>query len=192
MLDPAEVTLILQNAVSGDSRAADRLLPLIYDELRELAQRQLRRESPAHTLQPTALVHEAYLHLVDQSKASFNDRHHFFAVAATAMRRILIDHARSRGRVKRGGGQRRVELDAAVDAVAASGVDLQELDAAMLKLGEVDARKAKLVELRFFGGLTIEEAAKVLEISPATAKRDWVVAKGFLYREITGEQAPHE
>ncbi len=192
MPDPAEVTLILRDAVGGDARAADRLLPLIYDELREMAQRQLGRESPAHTLQPTALVHEAYLHLVDQSRASFHDRHHFFAVAATAMRRILIDHARTRGRLKRGSGQKRVELDAAVDAVAESGVDLQDLDAAMTRLEAVDARKSKLVELRFFGGLTIEEAAKVLDVSPATAKREWVVAKGFLYREITGEQVPNE
>lgn len=192
MSDPAQVTLILREVVEGDERAADRLLPLIYDDLRAMAQRQLGNESPGHTLQPTALVHEAYLHLVDQSQATFHDRHHFFAVAATAMRRILIDHARTRGRVKRGGGQKRVELDAAVDAVVASGVDLQDLDVAMKKLDAVDARKAKLVELRFFGGLTIEQAAEVMGISPATAKREWAVARGFLYREVTGEQAPNE
>ena len=192
MSDPVDVTLLLRNAVGGDARASDQLLPLIYAELKEMAQRQLRRESPGHTLQPTALVHEAYLHLVDQSGASFHDRHHFFAVAATAMRRILIDHARTRGRLKRGGGQHRVDLDDAVDAVAESGVDLQDLDAAMKALETVDSRKAKLVELRFFVGLTIEQAADVLHISPATAKREWLVAKGFLYRKINGEDGPHE
>ena len=142
MPNSADLTLILHESVGGDARAADRLLPLIYDELRQMAQRQLGRESPAHTLQSTALVHEAYLHLVDQSRASIHDRDHFFAVAATAMRRILIDHARTRGRVKRGGGQKRVELDAAVDAVAESGVDLQDLDAALKRLEAVDVRKS--------------------------------------------------
>jgi RNA polymerase sigma factor (TIGR02999 family) len=189
---PSEVTLFLQEAAAGSSKAADRLLPLVYGELRALAQRQLGRESAGHTLQATALVHEAYLRLIDQTKARFQDRNHFFAVAATAMRRILIDHARTRGRAKRGGGAVRVELDAAADAAAASGIDLIALDDAMVKLEAVDPRKARLVELRYFGGLTIEETAALLDISLATAKREWLVAKGFLYREMTGESAPHE
>lgn len=185
---PTDVTIMLRNMATGDPRAADKLLPLIYDELRDMARRQLVNERASHTLQATALVHEAYLHLVDQAQATFNDRHHFFAVAAVAMRRILVDHARTRGRQKRGGELQRVELDAAVDAVADSGIDLQELDSALQRLSDVDSRKAKLVELRFFGGLTIEAAASVLSISPATAKREWVIAKGFLFRELNGEQ----
>jgi len=192
MPDSPQVTLLLRDAAGGDSRAADRLLPLIYDELRAMAQRQLGREGPAHTLQPTALVHEAYLHLVDQSGANYADRHHFFAVAATAMRRILVDHARTRGRLKRGAGRKRVGLEEAEDVVGQSGVDLQDLDAAMQTLEAIDPRKSKLVELRFFGGLSIEEAASVLGVSVATAKRDWVVAKGLLYREISGRQALDE
>jgi len=183
-----EITEILMAAREAPERAADRLLPLIYDQLKALAQRHLGRENPGHTLQATALVHEAYVHLVDQTRATFRDRHHFFAVAATAMRRILVDHARTKGRTKRGGDRKRIELDMVVDLAADTGIDLPSLDAALERLNQVDERKAKLVDLRFFAGLTIEEAAEVLELSPATAKRDWIVAKGILYRELTGEK----
>jgi RNA polymerase sigma factor (TIGR02999 family) len=191
MTDAGQVTLMLHEVADGNVRAADQLLPLVYDELRALASRNLGRERSGHTLQATALVHEAYLHLVDQTRASFRDRQHFFAVAATAMRRILVDHARTHGRLKRGAGLQRQQLDLVVENMTTSGVDPEGLNEALNKLSQVDARKARLVELRFFGGLTIEEAAQVLEIAPATAKRDWLVAKGFIYREMTGETPPN-
>jgi len=182
-----DVTVLLQSAVAGDSRAADLLLPAVYEELRALAQSQLGRERAGHTLQATALVHEAYVHLVDQSRSNFRDRQHFIAVATTAMRRILVDHARGRGRVKRGGGIARVSLEAVAGIVAAKDVDIVGLDDALAKLAAVDERKSKLVELRFFGGASIEEAADILGVSTATAKREWQVARAFLYREMTVE-----
>lgn len=187
-----DVTVLLQSAVAGDSRAADLLLPAVYEELRALAQSQLGRERAGHTLQATALVHEAYVHLVDQSRSNFRDRQHFIAVATTAMRRILVDHARGRGRVKRGGGIARVSLEAVAGIVAAKDVDVVGLDDALAKLAAVDERKSKLVELRFFGGASIEEAADILGVSTATAKREWQVARAFLYREMTVEGSTND
>ena len=187
-----DVTVLLQSAVAGDSRAADLLLPAVYEELRALAQSQLGRERAGHTLQATALVHEAYVHLVDQSRSNFRDRQHFIAVATTAMRRILVDHARGRGRVKRGGGIARVSLEAVAGIVAAKDVDIVGLDDALAKLTAVDERKSKLVELRFFGGASIEEAADILGVSTATAKREWQVARAFLYREMTVEGSTND
>ena len=187
-----DVTVLLQSAVAGDSRAADLLLPAVYEELRALAQSQLGRERAGHTLQATALVHEAYVHLVDQSRSNFRDRQHFIAVATTAMRRILVDHARGRGRLKRGGGIARVSLEAVAGIVAAKDVDIVGLDDALAKLAAVDERKSKLVELRFFGGASIEEAADILGVSTATAKREWQVARAFLYREMTVEGSTND
>ena len=187
-----DVTVLLQSAVAGDSRAADLLLPAVYEELRALAQSQLGRERAGHTLQATALVHEAYVHLVDQSRSNFRDRQHFIAVATTAMRRILVDHARGRGRLKRGGGIARVSLAAVAGIVAAKDVDIVGLDDALAKLAAADERKSKLVELRFFGGASIEEAADILGVSTATAKREWQVARAFLYREMTVEGSTND
>ena len=184
MTNVAQITSLLDDLGQGRPGAADRLLPLVYDELRDLASRYFRREPTAHTLQPTALVHEAYLQLVDQTRASFKDRQHFFAVAATAMRRILIDHARTRSRIRRGGGRSRTELDEVIDGCEQMNVDLIALDDALEKLANVDPGKARLVELRFFAGMSVEEAAEALGASPRTVKREWTVAKGWLYREL--------
>ena len=188
MTSVARITSLLDDLRLGRPGAADRLLPLVYDELRDLADRYLRRERRGHTLQPTALVHEAYLRLVNQSSASYKDHQHFVAVAATAMRRILIDHARTRGRQRRSGGKHGQEpLDAIIDQCALAEVDLLALDDALHRLAKLDPAKARLVELRFFGGLSIEEAADVLGAAPRTIKREWAVARGWLYRELSGE-----
>ena len=171
----------------GEAGAADRLLDLVYPELHRIARRQMRHESGGHTLQPTALVHEAYLKLVDQTRVDWRNRAHFLGVAAQAMRRLLVDHARGRDRDKRGGGATRVELDAAGEqalAVPAPSVDLLALDQALERLAALDATQAKLVELRFFGGLAVEEAAEALGISIATAGRDFRSARAFLAREL--------
>lgn len=170
---------------------ADHLLATVYDELRELARRELAREGPGHTLQPTALVHEVYLKLAPQDRATITDRSHFFALAAMAMRRVLTDHARGKGRDKRGGGRRRIDLDAvsgaADDSSCSERIDLLTLDDALRRLEALDARQARLVELRYFAGLTAEAAAEALGISVATANRDWKLAKIWLYREISGD-----
>lgn len=185
-----------QNAVTaelvawgrGDSGAGDRLLELVYPELHRIAERQMRREREGHTLQPTALVHEAFLKLVDQSRVDWRNRAHFLGVAAQAMRRLLVDHARGRARDKRGGGATLVELDSAAGeaglAVAARSVDLLALDQALERLAALDAVQARLVELRFFGGLSVEEAAEALGLSTATAGRDFRSARAFLAREL--------
>src|SRR5947209_8403064 len=166
---------------------ADDLLPLVYDELRRLAAGQLAREAPGQTLQPTALVHEAYLRLASGVALAPRDRGAFLAAAATAMRRILIDRARARRAEKRGGGRRRAEVDPAEVAAPERSAELLALDEALTRLTEKDPRKAKLVELRYFAGLTLAEAAAALEISPATADRDWAFARAWLHREIADE-----
>lgn len=185
---PSPVTEALVAWGRGDSGAADRLLELVYPELHRIAERQMRRERGGHTLQPTALVHEAYLKLVDQSRVDWRNRAHFLGVAAQAMRRLLVDHARGRDRDKRGGGATMVELDSAAGeaGLAAPGrsVDLLALDQALERLAALDAAQARLVELRFFGGLSIEEAAHALGISTATAGRDFRSARAFLAREL--------
>ena len=178
------VTALLADWSRGDESALNRLLPLIYAELRRIAARQLRSERAGHTLQPTALVHEAYLRLADQYRVDWRDRTHFFGVAAQIMRRILVDHARRHGAGKRGGGVRRVSIDAAAEIVSKSEVPILALDRALDRLEDVDADLARIVELRAFGGLTIEQAARVLGVSPSTAKREWRTAKAWLTREL--------
>lgn len=185
MLPPSQDITAILREIDGDESAAARLMPLVYDELRRLADSYLRRERPDHTLQPTALVNEAYLRLVDQTRASLRDRSHFFAVAARQMRRVLVDHARRHDAEKRGGGARRVSLDEAVDqAQDPRDLDLVALDAALDKLAELDARQARIVELRYFGGLTVEETAEALGVSATTVKDDWQSARAWLRREI--------
>lgn len=172
----------------GETGAADRLLEMVYPELHRIAEREMRRERVGHTLQPTAVVHEAYLKLVDQSKVDWRNRAHFLGVAARAMRRLLVDHARRRLRDKRGGGATLVEIEAAAAqpglAVPARSVDLLALDQALERLAALDAGQARLVELRFFGGLSVEESAEALGVSTATAGRDFRSARAFLAREL--------
>jgi len=181
------VTTLLTRAGGGDDAAAGDLLPLVYEELRRLAGAYLRQERAGHTLQPTALVHEAYLKLVDQTRVRWQDRTHFFAVAATSMRRILINHARDRNRDKRGGGAHRVPLEDLTQAAELSDAALLDLDEALVKLAALDGRKARVVEFRFFAGLSVEQTAELLENSPATVKRDWEFARAWLLRELTSE-----
>jgi RNA polymerase sigma factor (TIGR02999 family) len=161
------------------------LLPLVYHELRRLAERHLRREAPGHTLQATALVHEAYLRLVDQQQVTWQSRAHFFGVAANLMRQILMQHARAKHAEKRGGQQRKLYLDEAGVIAAGQDLDLVALDDALNDLAAVAPRQSRVVELRFFGGLSVEETAAVLDISPATVKREWNMAKAWLHREIS-------
>jgi RNA polymerase sigma factor (TIGR02999 family) len=170
----------------GEPGAADRLLELVYPELHRIAAREMRRERRGHTLQPTAVVHEAFLRLVDHAQVGWRDRAHFLGVAARVMRRLLVDHARARDRVKRGGGGTRVELEAAGEraAVTPRAVDLIALDEALERLARLDAGQARLVELRYFGGLSIEEAAAALGVSTATVGRDSRSARAFLAREL--------
>jgi RNA polymerase sigma-70 factor, ECF subfamily len=179
-----EITVMLKAWSDGSSEAANRLLPLVYDGLRKVAANYLRKERPGHTLQPTALVHEAYLKLVDISQISWQDRAHFYAAASQMMRNILVDHARARRREKRGGDARQVALDEAVSFADEQDFDLLALEEALQQLAAFDPQQAKIVELRFFGGLTIEETALVLKISPATVKREWTMAKVWLYRKL--------
>jgi RNA polymerase sigma factor (TIGR02999 family) len=169
----------------GDDGALATLLPLVYDELRQLARRHLRGERQGHTLQPTALVHEAYARLVDQERIPWQGRTHFFAMAAETMRRILVDHARKRHAAKRGGQRIQITLDESLAVADRPDVDVIALDDALNGLASLDATQAKLVELRFFSGLGIEETATVLGVSPATVKREWSAAKAWLYREMT-------
>lgn len=184
MPPPEDVTQILQDVIQGDKDASSRLMPLVYDELRRLAEHYLRQERPDHTLQATALVHEAYLRLIDQTRVNWQNRAHFFGVAAQVMRRILVDHARRHQAFKRGGFQHKLSLDEAVDYSQSRDVDLVALDDALTTLARLDTRQSQIVELRFFGGLTIEETAEALNISPATVKVDWSMAKAWLRREI--------
>jgi RNA polymerase sigma-70 factor (ECF subfamily) len=180
----ADVTVLLAQLADGDQKAASRLVPLVYSELRRMAARYMRRERVDHTLQTTALVHEAYLKLVEQTSSSWENRAHFFAVAAQVMRHILVDHARGHLREKRGGGQAVLQLDEGLVFSPEQSSRLLEVDTALHRLIELDPRQGKIVELRFFGGLTVEETAAVLGISPKTVKRDWSVAKAWLHGEL--------
>ena len=189
MHGPDDVTRLLQEWRNGSQEALDRLIPLVYAELRTLAARYLSRERHDHSLQTTALVHEAYVKLVDQHSVDWQNRAHFFGIAANLMRRILVDDARHRMRHKRGAGARPELLDdlpVAAPEAALDPVDTIALDRALQELETLDPAQARLVELRFFGGLTVEEAAAVLDVSPSTVKREWAIAKGWLYRAITG------
>ena len=184
MASTRSVTGLLTAWSRGDTTALEELLPLVYDELRRLAARQLRGERVNHTLQPTALVHEVYLRLIDQRQVDWHDRAHFLGVAAKTMRRILVDHARRHSARKRGLGVQFVSIDDAGGLAASQDVPLLALEHALCRLEAVDPELARIVELRAFGGLTIEEAAHVLNVSPSTAKRDWRTAKAWLNREI--------
>ncbi len=181
---PQEITRLLQAWRDGDRLALDRLMPLVQDELHRLAHRYMAREKAGHVLQTTALVNEAYLHLVDAHKVKWQDRAHFFAISANLMRRILVHLARERDARKRGGQWLQVSLDEAAIGSPEPDANLIELDDALTALAEVDARKAKVVELRFFAGLSLEETAEVLEVSADTVWRDWDLAKSWLYREM--------
>lgn len=179
----------LRELVEGDSIAADRLVPLIYDDLRRLAEKYLRRERADHTLQPTALVNEVYLRMVKSEEVEWQGRARFFALAARQIRTILVDHARRTGAAKRGGRASRLTLDAEMTPVAGPVVDLLALDEAMAALAERSARQAQTVELRFFGGLTVAEAAEVLGVSPSTVKDDWAVARAWLRKCLSEDGA---
>ena len=185
-----EVTQILSKIESGDPDASSELLPLVYEELRKLAAARMAAEKPGQTLQATSLVHEAYIRLVDvETVQRWNSRGHFFGAAAEAMRRILIDHARSRKRQKRGGDRQKLNLDNIDVAMTASFDELDALNEALVKLAEVDPVKAELVQLRYFAGLTIEQAAELLGISRATASRYWTYARAWLFNEIRNAQS---
>src|SRR5690348_4522506 len=181
---PHEVTILLRAWGGGDKQALDRLAPLVYRELRRIASRMMAAERPNHTLQATALVNEAYVRLVDTQQVSWQDRAHFFALCARAMREILIDHARSRASAKRGGGQVAIQLDEALAVTPSPEAKLLELDDALKRLAEIDPRKSQVVELRYFGGLNLEETAEALKVSTKTVQRDWDLARGWLYREL--------
>jgi RNA polymerase sigma-70 factor (ECF subfamily) len=182
---PGEVTGLLLAWRQGDRGALDRLIPLVYEELHRMAERYLRGERPGHTLEPTAIVNEAYLRLIGRQSADWQDRAHFFAVAAQSMRRILVEHARKRDAKKRGGEGTRYLLDTVV-MTEPRAVDLLALDDALVKLSALDSEQGRVVELRFFGGLTAEETAEVLSVSSKTIQRKWLAAKTFLYRELSG------
>ncbi|MEZ5418016.1 MAG: ECF-type sigma factor [Vicinamibacterales bacterium] len=189
---PSDVTRLLAAASSGDEAAMSSIFDLLYRELRRLAMGAMRAERRDHTLQPTALVHEAYLRLADE-KTPLAGRHHFFGVAAIAMRRVLVEHARGRHAAKRGGRARRLSIeDVDLPAPAGAGaVDLAALDAALTDLAAIDARQARIVELRFFAGLTVEETADVVGVSPRTVKREWQMSRAWLRREMAGKPPDH-
>ena len=186
MTSPADkdVTTLLLEWSQGSQAALDQVTPLIYDELRRLAARQLRRERPGHTLQSTALVHEAYLKLIDQQRVQWHDREHFFAVASQMIRRILVSYARSRNSTKRGAGRTMLTLNDAGTAGATSEIDLIALDDALERLSRLDPQQGRIIELRFFGGVSIQGTAKLLGISTTTVNRDWKLARAWLHREL--------
>jgi RNA polymerase sigma factor (TIGR02999 family) len=188
---PSVVATMIDNARQGDEQALAALLPLVYDELRRLAARYMRRERPGQTLQATALVHDAYLRLLRDSHLSWQNRAHFFGIAARSMRQILIERARTRGAAKRGGSRIRVTFEPGlIAAAAAPELDLEALDEALTRLAAIDPELARVVEVRFFGGLSIEETAEALNVSPATVKRRWTLAKAWLARELRGKNPP--
>jgi RNA polymerase sigma factor (TIGR02999 family) len=182
------ITELLVGYARGDKEALDKLMPIVYEELRRQAARYLRKERPGHTLQTTALIHEAYVRLVDQRNVQWQNRAHFFGIAAQLMRRILVDHARTKKRVKRGGSDVRVSINDANVAVKGQDLDVVALDEALQRLAEIDEQQSRVVELRFFSGLTVEETAAVMGISKATVKRDWSMAKAWLHRELSGDR----
>ena len=182
--EDGEITSLLAELSQGKDQAASRLIPLVYSELRKLAAGYMRRERPDHTLQPTALVHETYIKLLQQRSVTWQSRAHFYGIAAQIMRRILVDHARAHLREKRGCGEKPVVLDETAMFAPEHSHDLLKLDQALSRLGQLDPRQSKIVELRFFAGLTVEQTAELLEISPKTVKRDWSMAKAWLHGEL--------
>lgn len=179
------VTKLLEQWNNGDREALDKLMPLIYEELKKMAKRYMRQQNPAHTLQTTALIHEAYLRMVKQKEKHFENRAHFFGVAAQAMRHILVDYARERHTAKRGGGTRPISLEEAALVTQERAAEVIALDDALKKLEELSQRQSRVVELRYFGGLSVEETAAVLEVSPDTVMRDWSMAKTWLNRALS-------
>ena len=180
-----EITALLAEWSSGNQEALDELAPLVYQELRQLAARELRRERPDHTLQSTALVHEAYLRLIGQRRVQWQNREHFFAIAAQIIRRILVSYARGRNSFKRGGTSIRVPFEESLASAACSNLNLQELDDALSTLSGIDPQQGRIIELRFFGGLSIQQTARVLGISTSTVTRDWNLARAWLHRALT-------
>jgi RNA polymerase sigma-70 factor (ECF subfamily) len=183
-----EVTQLLVDWGNGNQAALDQLIPLVYTELRQLARRYMSRKRPGHTMQTTALIHEAYLRLADQNQVRWENRAHFLGIAARLMRQILIEHARRHTRAKRGGGAGTIALDEAAIVSQTRAAELLALDDALERLAAIDPRKSRVVELRFFGGLSVEEAAIVLNVAPNTVLRDWRLAKAWLHREISHER----
>jgi RNA polymerase sigma factor (TIGR02999 family) len=182
-----DLTQLLLAWNNGDRAALDRLMPVVYDELRRLARRYMRQEASAHTLQATALVNDVYLRLVDQKSVNWQNRAHFFGAASQMIRRLLVEHARARHRLKRGGNALRVTLHDDLNAAVPVQLDVVALDDALSKLAQLDPQQERIVELRFFAGLSIEETAEALSISPATVKRDWATGRAWLYREMTSK-----
>jgi len=180
-----DITVLLAASSVGDRRAMDQLMPLVYDELRRLAQSYLRKERPGHTLQGTALVHEAYLRLIDQKQVKWQNRAHFFAMASQMIRRILVDHARGHRAAKRGDGAHKLSLDEAMGISGKTDLDLLALDDALNDLARLDPAQSRIVELRFFGGLSIEETAEVAGLSTATVNREWSAARAWLFRQMS-------
>jgi RNA polymerase sigma factor (TIGR02999 family) len=187
-LAPHDVTQLLKDWSSGDPAAADKLMPLVHEELRHLAHQYMRREKPGHTLQTSALVNEAYVRLVDQSKIQWESRAHFFGIAARLMRQILVDQARRKNFAKRGGGAIRVSLDSANAIAQEQSANVMALDEALKTLEQTDPRKSRIVELRFFGGMSIEETAEALKVSPGTVMREWTFARAWLRNEMSVSQ----
>lgn len=179
-----DVTTLLLDWSNGNEGALNQLTPLVYDELRRIAARQFRHERPDHTLQSTAVVHEVYLKLVDQHRVAWQNRDHFFAVASQLIRRVLVSHARARHAAKRGSGKTKLLFDESIGLPAGRSADLVALDDALEALSQLDSQQGRIVELRFFGGLSIEATSNILRVSPATVKRDWKVAKAWLFREL--------
>jgi RNA polymerase sigma factor (TIGR02999 family) len=188
-VQPRTITRLLRAWSGGDAAASEQLLALVYGDLKQRARRQLRRERAGHTLQPTALVHEAYLRLLGQAEVDWRNRAQFLGVAAVMMRRVLIDHARAHGAEKRGGAWTRVALDEEIAAGAAAQVDVFDLEVALGELSAQDARQARLVELRVFGGLSFQDAGEVRGVSTATAHREWTIARAWLFRRLRGRKA---
>jgi len=185
--DDGDITSMLAAASGGDPQAAAQLVNLVYDELRRRAEALMKRESPGHTVQATMLVHDAYLKLIRQDRASWNDRNHFFAVAAQTMRRLLVDHARGRRRDKRGGDQVKVSLEDGLGLSASTDADVLAVDQALTRLEELDPQQARIVELRFFGGLTVDEVAQQLGMSKRTVEAEWTMVAAWLRRELHSE-----
>jgi RNA polymerase sigma-70 factor (ECF subfamily) len=183
---PHQITQLLKDWGNGDQAARDQLMPLVYEELRRMAHQHMRKERPGHTLQTSALVNEAFVRLVDQSEVEWQNRAHFFGIAAQMMRRILVDYARSRQYAKRGGGAQQVSFDEALFASEERADEVVALDDALKDLAQFDQRKSQIVELRFFGGLSIDETAELLKVSPGTVMRDWTLAKAWLRKQIVG------
>jgi RNA polymerase sigma factor (TIGR02999 family) len=185
-----QVTVLLLRWREGDRQALEELMPIVYDELRRLASHYLRQERRDHTLQSTALVNEAYLRLAGQNPPEWQNRAHFFGIAARVMRQILVEYARGRGAAKRGGGAAKITLDSSIALPQQINVDVVALDKALSELSQLDEQQSRIVELRFFGGLTIEDTSEVLGVSPATVKREWVTARAWLYRAMSGGELP--